>query len=200
MSEEYVTKAEILQWCKPQRPRMTESDIPDHIMNMATAKVKNTLIRNLIYDVSAARDRFNFLKMAATCFALALLCKAEIITQTSGEIATEKFKDVTYQFQRTQPMFFFAAGSSEPFQQLLPHETLRMLAYEFVRGYRRYKFYLDTGQKQPKGKVVRDNSSRGYGWNISPVDIDIADAATGDILPGDDTKVYRTEPWDWSED
>ena len=201
MSEKYVTKAEVLQWINVQRPRMTVDDIPDIFMNKGHVKVDAVLLRMRVFTFPTKNDKHDFLKHAAACFILAFLARARVITQTSGEIATDKFRDVTYQFQRTQPMFFFASGSSEPFQMLLPHETLRMLAFEFLRAYRRYRFYVDTGQKQPKGVVVLDRTSRGAGWNIRTSVIEAADGQYGDTLTEDGNPFeYKTDPYWWEED
>jgi len=182
MSEKYVTKAEILQWANVQRPKLTAAGIPDLIMNKGHRKVDAELVRNAQFVIPTRSDRFGFLRNAAAGFILALLCKTGIITQTSGEIMSTEFGEVRYQFQKTHPMFFFASGSSKPFQELLPYETLRNYAYSFIRAYLKWRFYKRTGKKFPKAKMARDATSRGAYWNESIDNADVADAVFGETL------------------
>lgn len=198
MSSKYITKSELLQWIQEQVPDVT--NIPNRIMTKGHAMVDRTLVNMRVYDIPTKNDKLGFLKEAASCFILALACKARVITQTSGELLTDAFGEVRYQFQRTQPMFFFAQGTAESFQRLLPHETLRMMAVEFCRAYKQYyEFYSKRDLKIPKGIVVRDQSSRGRYWNEYVSDIESADAETGDyVAEGESGFERETEP-DWTE-
>jgi len=179
MSEKYVTKAEILEWVNVQQPDLTAADIPDFAMGQGHVKVDAEIIRRGEFDAPTENDTNSFLKYAAGSFILALLCKVGIITQTSGELLTNKFGEVTYQYHRTNPMFFFAQGTSKPFEDLLPYETLRMYAYSFVRAYLLWSFRERTGQRQPKPKMARDGTSRGAYWRESRSDRNIADYTIG---------------------
>lgn len=199
MSNKYITKAELLEWIQVQVPKVT--NIPDRFMTKGHALVDRTLINMRVYDIPTKVDDLGFLKEAASCFILALACKARVITQTSGELLTDAFGEVKYQFQRTQPMFFFAQGTAESFQRLLPHETLRMMAIDFCKGYKQYYIFYSKRDKQkiPKGIVVRDKTSRGNYWNEYVSDIENADAEFGDYVPEGESGFKReTEP-NWTE-
>ena len=184
----YVDKATVLQWIKLQLPNYQESDIPDAILDEAHAKVDAEIVNKKCFDIDVglptAVDENSFLKFAAFSYALALYCKTTKIGQTSGEILSNRFGEVMYQFQRTNPLFFFATGASEPFMDLLPYETLRMYAYSFIKAYCMFRFYEKYGRRGPQPKFKCDQSSRGYGWNRAPDTFDVADSETGEVLEG----------------
>ena len=186
----YITKAELIGWLNLQRDDLTVDDIPDDILDKAHVKTDATIVNKGCWDkdvgLPTETDEPLFLKMATQCFCLALLCKAGVITQTSGEIASNRFGDVQYQYQRTNPLFFFATGASEPFMDLLPYETLRMYAYYFLKAYCKYRFYESTGYKSVKPKLVVDHTSRGAWWNQPYSDNDEADSDFGELLPESD--------------
>lgn len=186
----YLTKNEIIGWVNLQNEKITVGDIPDDILDKAHVKTDATIVNKNCWDkddgLPTRADDALFLKMATQCFCLALLCKAGVITQTSGELLSSRFGDVMYQFQRTNPLFFFATGASEPFMDLLPYETLRMYAYSFIKAYCKFRFYEKTGYKTARSKLVVDQSSRGAYWNIPYSDHDIADSKYGEQLPEED--------------
>ena len=183
----YITKAEIIGWVNLQNTKITESDIPDDILDKAHVKTDATIVNKGCWDkeegLPTEPDNPLFLKMATQCFCLALLCKAGVITQTSGEVLSNKFGDIEYKYQRTNPLFFFATGASEPFMDLLPYETLRMYAYSFLKAYCKYRFYIKTGYKKAKPRLVVDATSRGAYWNRPYTEHDIADSEYGELLP-----------------
>jgi len=185
MSEKYITKTEILEWVSIQLEDATIDNIPNRIMFKGNRKVDAELTNLGITTIPTGVDPNGFLKEAASCFVLSMACNARLITQTSGEILSEKFLDIEYKFQRVNPLFFFATGSSKPFMDLLPAETLRMLAFSFLRGYMQWLFIQKTGRRRARGVTVRDRSSRGRYWNESVIDISIADASTGDYKDTD---------------
>ncbi len=185
----YITKGEVIGWVQLQDSSKTVDDIPDDIMNKAHAKVDAEIVNKGCYGsdgLPTESDSMDFLKYATQMFVLALLAKAGMITQTSGELLSNRFGDVMYQFQRTNPLFFFATGASEPFMELLPYETLRMYAYSFIKAYCKYRFYTTYGYKSPKPVLVVDQSSRGAYWNIPYQVNDYADAEYGELLPEED--------------
>jgi len=186
----YITKDNIIGWVNLQNDKLTVDDIPDDILDKAHRKVDAEIVNKSCWDkdegLPIGPDEFGFLSDACQCYALALLCKAGVITQTSGEVLANKFGDVLYQFQRTNPLFFFATGASEPFMDLLPYETLRMYAYSFIKAYCKYRFYVKTGYKSVKPKLVVDHSSRGAYWNQPYTDHDVADSEFGELLPEED--------------
>lgn len=202
MSEYYITKAEILEWVQEIDPDV--ESIPNRFMTKGHTWVKRVLVNLRVYDLPSTADALGMLREAACAFILSLLCKARIITQTTGEIATDKFGDVMYQFQRTQPMFFFAQGTAKPFQELLPYETFRMMGYAYCRAYKQYYvFYKGRGLKIPKPKVVMDKTSRGNYWNEEVSYIEEDDAKYGTINAeemGDQfNRAYEPNWVDWEE-
>ena len=185
MSEKYITKLEILEWVNVQLEDATVDDIPNRIMNKGNRKVDAELSNLGIKTIPTKVDSNGFLKEAASCFVLSMACNARLITQTSGEVLSEKFLDIENKYQRVNPLFFFATGSSKPFMDLLPAETLRMLAFSFLRAYMQWLFIQKTGRRRAQGVAVRDRSSRGRYWNEPVTDIAIADALTGDYKDTD---------------
>jgi hypothetical protein len=184
-TSKYVDKATLLEWINIQRPFLSEDDIPDIFLNKAHIKVDTILVRKGEVVIPTRDDSHSFLKMACASFALAMLCKAKVIAQTSGELLRERFRDIQIDYQRTNPLFFFATGTSKSFMDLLPYETLRMYGYAYIRAYIQWRFYKRTGQKYPKGKLAFDKSSRGAYWNESYEYADVADSQYGDILGED---------------
>lgn len=190
VADKYVDKDTVLEWILIQKSGATITDIPDAIMDEAHAKVDAEIVNKRCFDLDdglpTESDANDFLKFATFSWALALLCKAGSIGQTSGEILTNQFGDVKYQFQRTNPLFFFATGSSDPFMDLLPYETLRMYGMSFIRGFCKFRFWEKTGGMLAKPVAFRDKTSRGAFWN-EPYEIsDIADAEYGETLPEED--------------
>lgn len=190
-----MSKSEILTWVNLQfrdEEVLTESDIPDEIIEEANAKTVTELLRLSIApgDIPEESDDFMMLKYATQAFSLSLLCKARVITQTSGEILSEAFGEVSYQYQRLNPLFFFATGTSKPFQELLPQETFRMLFYSFLRGYERYYFYQQYGKTQPGPKLAYDKTSRGFGWNRPIDDIISTDKVYGEYREEDEERYH----------
>lgn len=182
MAYKYVDKATLMEWINVQRPFLTVAGIPNIIMDKAHIKVDTVLMRMGNVITPTKNDSHDFLKMGCASFALAMLCKAKIIAQTSGELLREEFRDIQIDYQRTNPLFFFATGTSKSFMDLLPYETLRMYGYAYLRAYIKWRFYQKTGKKYPVGKVAFDKSSRGAYWNAPNSDADVADALYGEIL------------------
>jgi len=184
-TSKYVNKEAILGWVNAQRPFIGASAIPDFIMDKAHVKVDTVLMRLGNVNVPTKNDKHSFLKMGCASFALAMLCKAKIIAQTSGELLRERFRDIQIDYQRTNPLFFFATGTSKSFMDLLPYETFRMYGYAYLRSYVKYRFFVKTGKRYPYGRLAFDKSSRGAFWNESIDYSDVADAMYGDILEED---------------
>jgi len=184
----YVTRAEVLEWLKIQDDTFTVDSIPPTLILEAEAKVDAELVNRKCFDIDGnlptTSDEYNFLKFAAYGFLLSIMCQTGLVGQTTGEIMSNSFGQVRYQYQRTNPLFFFATGTSEPFMELLPYETLRMYAYSFIKAYCLLNFYNKTGNLFPKPKTAIDKSSRGYRWNVSVDESDLADSETGEVLEG----------------
>jgi hypothetical protein len=82
----------------------------------------------------------------------------------------ESFGQMQYSMQRSNPLFFFATGSSTPFHRLLPYETLRMYFYSFIEAYVKRAFYERTGSTVPTPKLAHDRTKRGYNWDDQMTD------------------------------
>jgi len=196
MSEKYITKAEILQWVQEIDPLQTT--IPNRIMNGGHTWVDRTLVNMRIRTIPKKSDAIGLLREAAACFILSLCCKNRIITQTTGELMTDEFGERKVQFQRTQPMFFFAQGTAESFHRLLSHETFRMMGYEYCRAYKEYYIFFKRGKSYPTGVVVRDKTSRGRFWNEYVSETQTADAEDGDIVPEEESNYNRESEPNWT--
>lgn len=188
--KKYVDKETVLEWILIQKSGATITAIPSAVIEEAHAKVDAEIVKKKCFNIDDGLptevDENNFLKFATFSWCLALLCKAGTIGQTSGEILTTEFGDVKYQFQRTNPLFFFATGASDPFMDLLPYETLRMYGTSFVKAYCKFRFWKKTGSMLAKPAFFRDKTSRGAFWNEGYEVSDLADAKYGETLPGED--------------
>jgi len=141
---------------------------------MAHSKVLGELVKRRVKTLPTVNDSNSFLRFAAMCFCLDLLCKSRKITQTSGDMMRDRFGDVIHDYQRANPLFFFAQGTSESFMALLPYETFRMYGYAYCDAYVKRAFVERTGYATPEIIITYDKTSRGYGWEI---DNDIVDEA-----------------------
>ena len=162
----YIDKGDVLGWCNIQlRGKLTEDDIPNIIVEFAHTKVIGTLIQRKVKDIPEEDDDFHLLKFATMSFILELLCKSRMITQSSGDVLSDKFGDVAHDYQNSIPMFFFAQGSATQFLPLLPYETFRMYGFSFIDAYLKRAFYERTGNTFPAPKVIKDSTMGGYDWN-----------------------------------
>jgi len=178
MSLKYVSKADIVAWINIQITAIDASKIPDIVVEMAESKVDATLVGRTVKTLPTKNDDNNFLKFAAFCFALAILCKSRLITQSTGDVLRDRFGEVVHDYQRANPLFFFAQGTSQSFMALLPYETFRMYAYAFCDAYMKYAFKVRTGNYSPEPKFTLDRTSRGYGWEEDTDNIDVEDATS----------------------
>ena len=178
MSDYYCEKSDVIAWIQTagHYEELDESDIPDQWLKVASAKIHTWLIEHKVNPTSTKiTDKLNLLWAAAITFTLELLCYNEVINWSTGDIALHRLNKVTHQYQRWQPMFFFATGSSKGFVGLLPHETYRMMAYAFCEAYSQKKFFDKYERAVPIPKIVIDRTSRGYDWNIDVETIEQAD-------------------------
>jgi len=174
MSEKYTTKEDIVYFVKLFNPGFDETKITNTLLKLVNAKIDGWIIEHSVNPRNKP-DRLNLLWAAAVCFCLEILCSTGNMTWSTGDVALQKLNRVTYGFQRWQPMFFFATGASDPFKGLLPHETYRMMAYAYVEAYCRDDFFKTYGTVYPLPKVAKDNTSRGWAWNMEYDDIESAD-------------------------
>jgi len=171
----FIEKSDIVAWVQIQLEDFEEGDLPDLFLDMAHSKVMGELVKRRIKALPTEDDDLHFLKYATMCFCLDLLCKSRKITQTSGDMMRDRFGDIIHDYQRANPLFFFAQGTSESFMALLPYETFRMYGYAYCDSYVKRQFYERTGFTAPEITITFDKTSRGYGWQIDTDLIDVAD-------------------------
>jgi len=178
MTLKYISKDDILAWINIQIESIDAEKIPIIVVEMAEAKVDATLVGRSVKTLPTINDNNNFLKFAAFCFCLAILCKSRLITQSTGDVLRDRFGDVIHDYQRANPLFFFAQGTSESFMALLPYETFRMYAYAFTDAYMKYAHKLRTGYYSPIPQFTLDRTSRGYNWEEDTDSIDVEDTTS----------------------
>ena len=171
----FIEKSDIVAWVQIQLEDFKKEDLPDLFLDMATTKVIGELVKRRIKILPTEDDEFHFLRFATMCFCLDLLCKSRVITQTSGDMMRDRFGDIIHDYQRANPLFFFAQGTSESFMALLPYETFRMYGYAYCDAFVKRNFYERTGYTAPLITITFDKTSRGYGWEIDNDLVDVAD-------------------------
>lgn len=162
--EKYTTKESIAIVVQMFDSSFTSAQISNVLMKMINALIDQWIIEHGLRPKNI-NDRFNLLWTAAICMGLELLCNTRQVSWSTGDVALEKLNRVTYGYQRWQPMFFFATGSSRPFEGLLPHATYRMMAYSLVRAYCDDDFFKKYGSQRAIPVLTVDQTSRGFGWN-----------------------------------
>lgn len=182
----FISKSDIVAWVQLQLEGFKADDLPGIIIDMATSKVLGELVKRRVKILPTEDDENHFLKFATMSFALELLCKSRKITQSSGDILKDRFGDVRHDYQRSNPLFFFAQGTSESFMALLPYETFRMYGYAYCDSYVKRAYYDRTGFTLPQGKIVFDKTSRGFGWEIDDDIVEQADDESFDNINSDD--------------
>jgi len=178
----FIEKADIVAWVQIQLRDFEEADLPQIIVDMATAKVLAELVKRRVKTLPKVDDENHFLKFGTMCFALELLCKSRKITQSSGDVLRDRFGDVIHDYQRSNPLFFFAQGTSESFMALLPYETFRMYAYAYCDSYMKRAFYERTGNTIPHGRITFDKTSHGFGAIIDEDIVEEADDESEDDI------------------
>ena len=182
----FIEKSDIVAWVQIQLEDFEEADLPQIIVDMATSKVLAELVKRRVKTLPKKDDENHFLKFGTMCFALELLCKSRKITQSSGDVLRDRFGDVIHDYQRSNPLFFFAQGTSESFMALLPYETFRMYGYAYCDSYMKRAFYERTGGTLAEGYLIFDKTSRGFGWDIDSDIVDVADDESYDDINSDD--------------
>jgi len=142
----------------------TEEDIPQVVVDLLALEVEELLAKahvsfTAITDLDDTRAR-GFLWGAHVCMVLEGLGGRGQIETSSGDISESKVGNVTTQFQRWQPMFFFAKGMAQGFYELLPHKTYLMKAMQMVRAWKSWNFTKTYPGEVPWGTVVANLDSR----------------------------------------
>ena len=182
----FIERSDIVAWVQLQLEDFVADDLPQIIVDMATSKVLGEIVKRRVKILPTEDDSNHFLKFATMSFALELLCKSRKITQSSGDILKDRFGDVRHDYQRSNPLFFFAQGTSESFMALLPYETFRMYGYAYCDSYVKRAYYDRTGYTIPQGSIGFDKTSRGFGWEIDEETIELADDESFDDISGED--------------
>jgi hypothetical protein len=187
--QKYITKGDIVELVQLFDEDFVEADLKDVIMKLVNSKVDTYLIEHGKRPRNIT-DRFNLLWSAALVFALELLCSYGKVSWSTGDIMLERLNRTTYAYQRWQPMFFFATGASDPFKGLLPHMTYQMMGYAYVEAYCRDDFFKEYGSPVAMPILTRDETSRGWAWNL---DEDYAEEAD------DESEYYDSDEYPWDE-
>ncbi len=182
----FIEKADIVAWVQIQLEDFVEDDLPQIIVDMATTKVLAELVKRRVKTLPKVDDENHFLKFGTMCFALELLCKSRKITQSSGDVLRDSFGGVVHDYQRSNPLFFFAQGTSETFMALLPYETFRMYAYAYCDSYMKRAFYERTGSTLAQPRILYDKTSRGFGAIIDDDIVEQADDESFDDINADE--------------
>lgn len=195
--EKYATAADIVYFVRMFNPDFDEDKVGDRLLKITNAKIDGWIVEHGV-NPRVKTDKLNLLWAASICFALEMLCYTGDLAWSTGDVALQKLNKVTYGFQRWQPMFFFATGASDPFKGLLPHETYRMMAYAYVESFCRDDFFLQYGTIYPIPRISRDNTTRGWNWNV---DYETREAADLTSI-GDEANLessYNTDFFEWDE-
>ncbi len=186
----FIEKSDVVAWVQIQLgDDFGKNDLPQIIVDMATTKVLAELVKRRVKTLPTENDDNNFLKFATMSFVLELLCKSRKITQSSGDVLRDRFGDVIHDYQRSNPLFFFAQGTSESFMALLPYETFRMYGYAYCDSYMKRAFYDRTGNTIPHGRIAYDKTSRGFGFEIDDDIVEQADDESWDEINSEEIDI-----------
>lgn len=155
----FATKADIWAFAVITNPSLTLDDVSDALVAQANAYVRGQVYQRKIY--TSITDTEQFLFHATVAAGCEELCRTGKITWTTGDLASVDEGMFKVQYQKWQPMFFFAKGAVGAFYKLLPHETWRMLAGSFIDSFADY--YTNTKTTRYLGTMFHDRYKRGYG-------------------------------------
>ena len=165
-AEKYATIEDVIYFVQLYDEGFDTTKVNDTFMKICNARIDAWIVENGKRVTNNMTDPLNLLWSAVICFAIEYFTYTGAMAYSSGDLALTKLNRATYQFQRWQPMFFFATGASDPFKGLLPHESNRMMAYAFVDAYCRDDFFRQYGSPYPIPKITRDDTDRGWSWNL----------------------------------
>lgn len=164
--EKYATKSDVGYFLQLYDSGFDTSKVTDTFLKIANARIDAWICEHGKRVTNNMKDPLNLLWAAVICFSIEFFTYTKDLSFTSGDVALERLNRATYQYQRWQPMFFFATGASDPFKGLLPHESNRMMAYAFVDAYCRDDFFKEYGSPYPIPGITRDDTDRGWSWNL----------------------------------
>ena len=159
----FAEKNEILGVIKFLRPDYTEEMISDDLIALSTSYINAELImKNVSADPNdMTTEGRMLLRSAEICFYLEITGMVRETEMAYGIISEETIGNYTKKYENGMPMFFFAQGGTEPFLELLPHETWRMRGYKYVRQFIKLNFTLRTGNIRPAPRVLQCEFERG---------------------------------------
>jgi len=159
------TAEEILEYLEYATFNLTVDKIAYGILSKLTTSEIFTWLEREEIDIDSFDDiddpKF-YIWSAGMCFYLEYLSMRGQIQQSSGDVKTHKVGDVMTDFQRWQPLFFFAKGMAEAFYELMPHDTYRMKAFQFLRSWKHWKF-----KKSHEGEVRHGTAVAIYDINTN---------------------------------
>jgi hypothetical protein len=165
----YATDAELLAAVQFIRPDITT--INTSFREAATTEVNGVIIEYSILPDNLT-DYYDLLKKAEICFFLELMAMAGEIHTRFGDVTEEANGRERFKYNSGMPMFFFSSGNSQPFFQLLAHESYRMKGYKFARQYCLVHPKKNKARWKIWGVLKTDNTQRGYDWDNSGFVID----------------------------
>ncbi len=194
--ERYATKEDIVYFVKLFNPNFDGDKIQNTFLKIINAKIDQWIIEHSVNPRNRP-DKLNMLWAAVITMALEWLCYTGDLMWSTGDVAIQTLNKVTYGFQRWQPMFFFATGASDSFKGLLPHETYRMMAYSYVDAFCRDDFFRNHDTVYPIPRISRDNTTRGWNWNIEVENMETADLESiSDEASFESYYIESFEEWD----
>ena len=159
----FAEKKDMLSLIKFFRPDYTEDDIDDALIALSTSYITAKLqAQNISADpYLMTKAERNLLRTAEMCFYMEVSGMVREIEMAYGIVSQETIGNVTKKYENGMPMFFFASGGTEPFLELLPHETWRMRGYKYIRIFGKLHFTLRTGHIKPAPVVTQFEFERG---------------------------------------
>ncbi len=134
LSSKIIDKNDVIEYCQMQNPNFDAAKVPNIIIKLVNAQVLSRMRKN---DFEPADEDLTDYSLwaCALCYCLEWVAKAGEIHLFTGDVQRDSLGKSTVEFQRWQPMFFFANGAAEKFYDLLPHKTFEMLGNEFFHAW-----------------------------------------------------------------
>jgi hypothetical protein len=156
----YTTKAKLLSLARVGTPGLSGDVVTDDVVEQACDRVDSQLaVSSFFSSIDAGAVSYKFLQRAAENFGLEWLCMNGKVRWTTGDVQTIMEGNFKVDFQKWMPMFFFAQGDSARFNNLLPHETFRMMATKYVDAF--IKAHAQANGRRTVA-IFHDDYRRGY--------------------------------------
>lgn len=156
----FTDRTTVLSWARDGNPNLSAGDVTQNYPDFGNRKVHIELkLSKITGTIPTSHDSYDLLEMAATCYALEKLNSDGLLRWSTGDVAAEHDGFFRVEYQRWQPMFFFAQGDSRRFNNLLPHETWRMVGNKFVEA---FVSDYNQGEGYLAPSLFHDDYKRGY--------------------------------------